>query len=261
MKKKISVWCLLFITLLFSGMKESVVNIKAASLEKTQIVAENKVKGSAGRLYSKYVEVNTSGKSEKIVVTIPEYTKNKNVAIVLRNCYKNPISETINVTNSSQKVTFFVNGGSKYYVEISANDINLKYNISRTVQSASSGKSFSKAVTIKPGSAKGDVIGYNDSIEVKQYYKIKVNKEKLVKLKIKKSESSGLLDVMKVSVYYKSINEKNRVEMGYLYEGQKSACMLIRNNKKKKTKPEPGTYYIVVSKVYKDSGFQYSISY
>lgn len=258
MKKKIGVWCLLFITLLFSGMKEKVVNIKAASLERTQIVAENKVKGSSGRLYSKYVEVNTSGKSEKIVVTIPEYTKNKNVAIVLRNCYKNPISEIIKITNSSQKATFFVNGGSKYYVEISANDINLKYNISRTVQSSSSGKSFSKAATIKPGSAKGDVIGYNDNIEIMQYYKIKVDKEKLVKLNIKKSESSGLLDQMNIKVY-KSTNTKKVVATGSLYEGQKNAYILIRNSKSKKT--EKGTYYIVISKNYMDSGFQYNISY
>ena len=203
--------------------------------------------------------MNTSAKAEKINVSVPEFSNGNSVRVVLCDSNKNQISEPIKIKSSSQKVTYFVKGGSKYYIEAQVNDTRLKINVKKTALAASSGKSSNAATTIKTGDTKGDVIGFNNGTGTKQYFKIKVDKEKLVKLSLQKTESSGSLDSMKIAIYYKSINEKNRIEKGTLYEGQKSAYMLIRNSKNKQTKP--GTYYIVISKLFAKAGFQYSITY
>lgn len=259
MKKKISIWCLLLVMFLLLGVKENALDIQAANLESKELSTENKVKSVSRGMFYRDFEINTTAKAEKIVISVPGYVQDNFVRVTLRNSEGGYISEPTLITSSSQKVTYYLKGASKYYVEALLNDTDIKVKMKRTTETASSGKSSNAATTINAGNAKGDVMGYNTSKATKQYYKIKVDKEKLVKLNIKKSESSGSLDVMKISVYYKSIDKKNKVEVGTLYEGQKGAYMLIRNSTKKQTKP--GTYYIVVSKVYGRSGFQYSISY
>lgn len=259
MKRKIKIWCLLFLMLLFSETKEDRVNIQAANVESTQCVIQNEIKQKGGSIYGKFIEVNSSAKAEKLVVSVPEFTKGNYVRVILCDNNKNQISEPTKITSSSQKVTYFVKSGSKYYIEAHVNNANIRINVKKTALVTSAGKSFNAATTIKAGDTKGDVIGFNNGTGMKQYFKIKVDKEKLVKLSLRKTESSGSLDSMKIAIYYKSINEKNRIETGTLYEGQKSAYMLIRNSKNKQTKP--GIYYIVISKSFAKSGFQYSITY
>lgn len=66
---------------------------------------------------------------------------------------------------------------------------------------------------------------------------------------------------MKILFIYVSINQmtKNRVTWGWIYEGQGKATLYIRNSKNHKT--IPGTYYIVLSKAFKTSGFDYSLTW
>lgn len=258
MKKKISVWCLFLVMSLFLGAKENAMNIQAANLESKELSTENKVKSVSRGMFYRDFEINTTAKAEKIVISVPGYVQDNIVRVKLCNREGDYISASTLITSSSQKVTYYLKGASKYYVEALLNDTDIKVKIKRTTETASSGKSFNAATTINAGNAKGDVMGYNTSTSTKQYYKIKVDKEKLVRLNFKKSESSGSLDQMDIRVY-KSTNTKEIVARGSLYEGQKSAYILIRNSNNYKTKK--GTYYIVIQKKYLNSGFQYSISY
>lgn len=174
------------------------------------------------------------------------------------NSRKQPISKSVKAAGASPKITFFVKGGLKYYLKADFSDRKLKVNVKRKIIKASSGNSFDTAATIKPGSSKGDVIGYNTGKKEKQYFKLEVDKEKLVKLNFKKMESSGTLDRMDFKIF-KSTDRKNPVEEGILFAGQESGYILIRNSENYKT--ETGTYYIEVSKAFAKSGFQYRISY
>lgn len=95
-------------------------------------------------------------------------------------------------------------------------------------------------------------------MEKKQYYKFKITKEELVKIKMTKGDSSSKRDILYVEVY-KSNNKKNSVAKGYIYEGQKSGTLYIRNSGNYKT--APGTYYVAVSKWNMSSNFDYSLTW
>lgn len=62
MKKKLSICCLLFVMLLFTGIKEGTVN--AAEVNPA---AEPKAKSSSDSKSAKYFAVKTSGKAEKLL--------------------------------------------------------------------------------------------------------------------------------------------------------------------------------------------------
>lgn len=253
MKKKLRVCCLLLAVLLFTGIKED--TVRAAQVNPA---VEPKAKSYSDSKSAKYFAVKTSGKGEKIVVTVPKFKKGDTAKVTLCNSRKQPISKSVKVAGASSKINFFVKGGSKYYIKADLSDRKLKVKAKGKILKTSSGNSFDSAVTIKPGSSRGDVIGYNTGKKEKQYFKIEVDKEKLVKLNLKKVESSGPSDRMDIKIF-KSTDRKNPVEDGALYESQESGYIVIRNSENYKT--EAGTYYIEVSKGAAKSGFQYRISY
>lgn len=77
-------------------------------------------------------------------------------------------------------------------------------------------------------------------------------------IKVTKGNSCSSVDTMCVQVY-KANDKKHPVTWGYIYEGQGSATLYIRNSENYRTKP--GTYYVVVAKMYRDSSFNYSLTW
>lgn len=112
MKKKLRICCLLLAVLLFTGIKED--TVRAAQVNPA---VEPKAKSSSDSKSAKYFAVKTSGKGEKIVVTIPKFKKGDTAKVTLCNSRKQPISKSVKVARASSKINFFVKGGSKYYIK------------------------------------------------------------------------------------------------------------------------------------------------
>lgn len=205
-----------------------------------------------------FIKVKGSQKADKIVISAPKLKEGQNVFIALCDSNKQRMSEGEKIKKADGKVTYFLRKDSTYYLEIKSNNKSVNLYMEKETKQVQAGSSFSKAAAISSGSTKSDVLGFNNSIGTKHYFKINVPNEKLVKVSFKKSESSSKKDTLHILIY-KSSDKNTPVAEGYIFEGQKSAYMYIRNSNTYKTLP--GTYYIVVNKSNKPSGFQYSITY
>ncbi|RKJ62035.1 hypothetical protein [Roseburia sp. 1XD42-69] len=136
MKRKIKIWCLLFLILTFTQIRESITSVQAAGIGVTQFEIPSEAKYNGVGIYGKFIKVHTSAKAEKLVVSAPEYIKGQAVRVALCDSDQRQISDLTKITSSSQKVTYFVRGGSKYYISASLSDINIKISIKRTAITA-----------------------------------------------------------------------------------------------------------------------------
>ena len=201
--------------------------------------------------------INSPG---KVKLKISGLSKKQQVYMVLYDKdYTSLTGDQKSVDFSHPTMVFYLKSAGTYYFRLkcdSGEAVNASYTFER--RSNQGGTSFAKAVTLKKSEKKNGVLGFDSPVEKNQYYKLKIAKEELVKVKFTKGNSSSNKDTMKVRIY--KLNDKeNPVDVGYLFEGQKSGIFYIRNSKNHKT--EPGTYYIVVSKVYQTSGFDYSLTW
>lgn len=203
------------------------------------------------RIY--YIDVKKPG---KLKLTVAGLAKKQKVEIALSDVTHYSYAE---VTSEKQNAVFYFKKANTYEFEFESdpgNDAKITYTFES--KSNQGGTSFAKAVTLQKGQKKSGILGFETPYSKKQYYKLKINKEELVKLKFSKSESCSKTDTMQIEIY-KSDDKKKPIDWDRLYEGQKSGTFYIRNNKNYKT--EPGTYYIVVSKIYYSSGFDYSLTW
>ncbi len=191
----------------------------------------------------------------EIKVIINGLTKKNKVTVGLESDYKS----VKDVKAEKPNAVFYVKNPDNYVLSISNyshNTIQLSYSF--TKKENQGGNSFSKAAALKKGLKKNGIFGFDTLVNKKQYYKLKIAKEELVKLKVKKGNSCSSKDTMCVQVY-KANDKKHPVTWGYIYEGQSSATLYIRNSENYRTKP--GTYYVVASKMYRDSSFDYSLTW
>lgn len=193
----------------------------------------------------------------EIKIRIDGLTNNNKVLIALEG--DNEVSENTEIKPGKTSAVFYVKKSNNYILRIindSKNTVKAYYSFAK--RTSQGGSSFSKAVTLKKGVKKSDVFGFDTPVEKKQYYKFKITKEELVKIKMTKGDSCLTADELCVKVY-KSNNKKNVISKGNIYEGQKSATLYIRNSRNYKT--APGTYYVVVSKWNMSSNFDYSLTW
>lgn len=203
------------------------------------------------RIY--YIDVKKPG---KLKLTVAGLAKKQKVEIALSDVTHYSYAE---VTSEKPNAVFYFKKADTYEFEFESdpgNDAKITYTFES--KSNQGGTSFAKAVTLQKAQKKSGILGFETPYSKKQYYKLKINKEELVKLKFSKSESCSKTDTMQIEIY-KSDDKKKPIDWARLYEGQKSGTFYIRNNKNYKT--EPGTYYIVVSKIYYSSGFDYSLTW
>lgn len=228
-------------------MQEIEENIKEASLSRKV----GNLPSNSRRIY--YIDVKKPG---KLKLTVAGLEKKQKVEIRLSDVTHMSYAE---VTSEKPNAVFYFKKADTYEFEFDAdsgNDAKITYTFEG--KSNQGGTSFAKAVTLKKGQKKSGIFGFETPYSKKQYYKLKITKEELVKLKFTKSESCSKTDTMQIEIY-KSDDKKKPIDWDRLYEGQKSGTFYIRNNKNYKT--EPGTYYIVVSKIYYSSGFDYSLTW
>lgn len=196
----------------------------------------------------------------KITLSISRLSNRQKVYAVLYgtdNQYLNYELATIEPKNP--KLVFYVKKPGTYTFRLNSNTketLSASYTFEK--KSNQGGASYSKATILKKGVKKSGILGSDTPIGKKQFYKFKISKEELVRLKITKGESCSFMDTVFVGVY-KANDKKNPVSWGYIYEGQKNGTLYIRNSKNHKT--EPGTYYVVVKKIYERSGFDYSLTW
>lgn len=229
-------------------MKEIEENIKEASPSSRKL---GNLPSNSSRIY--YIDVKKPG---KLKLTVAGLAKKQKVEIMLSDVSHMSYAE---VTSEKPNAVFYFKKADTYEFEFESdpgNDAKITYTFEG--KSNQGGTSFAKAVTLKKGQKKSGIFGFETPYSKKQYYKLKITKEKLVKLKFTKSESCSKTDTMQIEIY-KSDDKKKSIDWDRLYEGQKSGTFYIRNNKNYKT--EPGTYYIVVSKIYYSSGFDYSLTW
>ena len=201
------------------------------------------------RIY--YIDVKKPG---KLKLTVAGLAKKQKVEIALSDVTHYSYAE---VTSEKPNAVFYFKKADTYEFESDpGNDAKITYTFEG--KSNQGGTSFAKAVTLKKGQKKSGIFGFEMPYSKKQYYKLKITKEELVKLKFTKNESCSKTDTLQVLIY-KSNDKENHVDVGRIFEGQKSGTFYIRNSKNHKT--EPGTYYIVVSKLYQSSGFDYSLTW
>lgn len=229
-------------------MKEIEENIKEASPSSRKL---GNLPSNSSRIY--YIDVKKPG---KLKLTVAGLAKKQKVEIMLSDVSHMSYAE---VTSEKPNAVFYFKKADTYEFEFESdpgNDAKITYTFEG--KSNQGGTSFAKAVTLKKGQKKSGIFGFETPYSKKQYYKLKITKEELVKLKFTKSESCSKTDTMQIEIY-KSDDKKKPIDWDRLYEGQKSGTFYIRNNKNYKT--EPGTYYIVVSKIYYSSGFDYSLTW
>ena len=229
-------------------MKEIEENIKEASPSSHKL---GNLPSNSRRIY--YIDVKKPG---KLKLTVAGLAKKQKVEIRLSDVTHMSYAEA---TSAKPNAVFYFKKADTYEFEFDAdsgNDAKITYTFES--KSNQGGVSFAKAVTLKKGQKKSGIFGFETPYSKKQYYKLKITKEELVKLKFTKSESCSKTDTLQV-VIYKSNDKENHIDAGHLFEDQKSGTFYIRNSKNRKT--EPGTYYIVVSKVYQSSGFDYSLTW
>ncbi len=208
--------------------------------------------GNSLRFYS--IPVKSAG---EIKIRIDGLTKKNKVLIALEG--DNETSENVEIKPGKTNAVFYVRKPNSYIMRIindSRDTVKAYYSFAK--KASQGGNSFSKAVTLKKGVKKSDVFAFNTPWGKQQFYKFKITKEELVKIKMTKGNSCSEKDVLCVEVY-KSNNKKKPFLCEYIYEGQKSATLYIRNNKNHKT--SPGTYYVAISKCYKFSSFDYSLTW
>lgn len=196
------------------------------------------------------VKLKISGLSKKQKVYMVLYDKD----------YTSLTGDQKSLVFSESSMVFYLKSAGTYYFRLkcdSGETVNVSYTFEK--RSNQGGTSFAKAVTLKKSEKKNGILGFDWPVEKNQYYKLKVAKEELVKIKFAKGNSSSDRDTLKVIVYKLINKKKQRIDVGHLFEGQKSGTFYIRNSENHKT--EPGTYYIVVSKVYQTSGFDYSLTW
>lgn len=191
----------------------------------------------------------------EIKVIITGLTKKNKVTVGLESDYKS----FIDVKADNPNAIFYVRTADHYVLDIlnySDNTIQVSYTF--TKKENQGGNSFSKATTLKKGVKKNGIFGFDTLVDKKQFYKFKIAKEELVKIKVTKGNSCSSKDTICVQVY-KANDKKHPVTWGYIYEGQGSATLYIRNSENYRTKP--GIYYVVVAKMYRDSSFNYSLTW
>ncbi len=228
-------------------MQEIEENIKEASLSRKV----GNLPSNSRRIY--YIDVKKPG---KLKLTVAGLAKKQKVEIRLSDVTHMSYAE---VTSAKPNAVFYFKKADTYEFEFDAdsgNDAKITYTFEG--KSNQGGTSFAKAVTLKKGQKKSGIFGFETPAQKKQFYKLKISKEELVKIKFTKGNSCSSTDLMFVEIY-RSNDKKNAVTWGSIYEGQNSATLYVRNSKNYKT--EPGTYYVVVSKVYKSSGFDYSLTW
>jgi len=128
-----------------------------------------------------------------------------------------------------------------------------------TKHSKEGGSSFSNATTIAKGSSKTDTLGLELEANSSQYYKIKITGTSLTKVTVKKYGSSSKTDTLAIAVYDSNKKLVEQAE-GYIFEGQGSAYVYVRDPKNKGYS-KAGTYYVKISKYFKDSSFRYDVSW
>lgn len=208
---------------------------------------------------TQYQLLDCNEKGYKFEVSAPSLNTGQVVSITLYHTSGIDVSNTVKIKKASQKAVFYLEKTYAHYslkYSVNSGTIRLKETISSVTPMA--GNSFKQATSISSGSGKIDILGYNLESSRNHYYKINVPKEKLVKINFTKEESNSSQDVMYIKIV-KSTNTSKVVAEGYLHEGQKNAFIYIRNSNNYRT--APGTYYIIVNKPFKTSGFEYSVTY
>ncbi len=184
---------------------------------------------------------------------------NGNVKAALFDSQKIMLSSETTVKAAKPQATYYVGKTGTYFFRLkcaAGKTAIAKYMFSKRIKLG--GTTFAKADILKKGVKKSSIFGFEGSTSQKQYFKIKITNEELVRVKITKGNSCSDEDTVYIRIY-KSNDKKNRVTWGWIYEGQGKATLYIRNSKNHKT--IPGTYYIVLSKAFKTSGFDYSLTW
>ncbi len=216
------------------------------------------VSHSLGKVTDAYKYYKVSVKSPGMLVLKFTGLEGKAKATLV-NSENMSLSFETTVKPSKPRAVYYVGKSGTYYFWMKCakgKTANAKYTFTKKPKLG--GMSYAKAEVLKKGAKKCSVLGFEASTEQKQYFKVKITKEQLVRVKITKGNSCSETDTVFVEVY-KSNDKKNRVTWGWMYEGQGKGTLYIRNSKNHKT--EPGTYYIVLSKSYSTSGFDYSLTW
>lgn len=177
----------------------------------------------------------------------------------LFNFQKTMLSEEITVKAANPQAAYYIGKAGTYYLRLKCaarKTAGAKYTFTKKVKLG--GSSFAKAEVLKKGVKKCGILGFEAYPSQRQYFKLKITKEELVRVKITKGDSCSKRDCVEVQVY-KSNDKEHTVTWDCMYEGQGKGTLYIRNSGNRKT--EPGTYYIVLSKTFPTSGFDYSLTW
>ncbi len=196
---------------------------------------------SPGQLVLKFVGLEGNGKT------------------ALFNSQKKMLSEETTVKAANPQAAYYIGKAGTYYLRLKCaarKTARAKYTFTKKAKLG--GSSFANAEVLKKGVKKCGIFGFEAYPSQRQYFKLKIAKEELVRVKITKGDSCSNTDCVKVQVY-KSNDKEHTVTWDRMYEGQGKGTLYIRNSGSRKT--EPGTYYIVLSKLFPASGFDYSLTW